>query len=67
MHSTVERMDACEYSKKPTAERITQTMDDCKFSCQDEYSTIQRMDECHCYCDKNRYTTSRVGWLQLEW
>ena len=65
MHSTVEKMDACEYSMKiitvPTAERITQTMDDCKFSCQNKYSTIQRTDECHSYCDKNSHTTSKVG------
>ena len=63
-------MDACEYSIKiitvPAAERITQTMDDCKFSFQNKYSTIQRMDECHSSCDKNRYTTSKVGCLQLE-
>ena len=31
----------------PTAERITQTKDDCKFSCQNKYGTLQRMDECY--------------------
>ena len=43
----------------PTAERITQTMGDWKFSYQNKYSTIQRMDEYHFYCDKNRCITSR--------
>ena len=36
----------------PTAERITETTDDCKFSCENKYSTIQGMDQCHLYCDK---------------
>ena len=31
-------------------------------------STLQGMDDCHPFNDKNRYTTaSRDGWLQLEW
>ena len=38
-------------------------MDDYKFYCQNKYNTLQRMDD----CDKNRYTTSRDGCLQLEW
>ena len=42
-------------------------MDDCKFSRQNECGTILGMDERHSYCDKNRHTTSRLGWLQLEW
>ena len=25
------------------------------------------MDDCHPYYDKNRYTTSRYGWLPVEW
>ena len=32
------------------------------------HSTLQRMDDCHTFNDKNRYTTtSRDRWLQLEW
>ena len=32
------------------------------------HSTLQGMDECRHFNDKNRYiTTSRDGWLQLEW
>ena len=50
----------------PTAERITETIDDCKFSCQNKYSTLQRMDECHLTVTK-AVTTSRDVWLQLEW
>ena len=29
--------------------------------------TLQRMDDCHSFCDKKKYLTSRDGWLQLEW
>ena len=33
-----------------------------------QHSTLQRMDDCRPFNDKNRYTaTSRDGWLQLEW
>ena len=29
---------------------------------------LQRIDDCRPFNDKNRYTTtSRDGWLQLEW
>ena len=32
------------------------------------HSALQRMDDCHHFHDKKRYTaTSRDGWLQLEW
>ena len=32
------------------------------------HSTLQRMDDCRPFNDKNRYTTtSRAGLLQLEW
>ena len=32
------------------------------------HSALQRMDDCHPFNDKNRYTTtSRDGRLQLEW
>ena len=54
------------WEKHTTAERITQTMDDCKFSRQNKYSTLRRMDERYFFCDKNKYTKSRDGWLQLE-
>ena len=30
-----------------TVERIIQTMNDCKFSCQNKYSTLKRIDEHH--------------------
>ena len=53
----------------PTTERIAQTMDDCKLSCQNRYSNIPRMDECHSYCEKKKKkdnTTSKVEWLELE-
>ena len=38
----------------PTTERVAQTMDDCKLSCQNRYSNIPRMDECHSYCEKKK-------------
>ena len=50
-------------NKHRSAAKIIQTMDDCKFSCQNKYSTPQRMDDCRLFCDKNRYTTSRDEWL----
>ena len=56
-NSIVQGMDACEFLRiiiVPTAERIPQTIDDCKFSCQNKCNTIQRMDECHSYCDNKR-------------
>ena len=32
------------------------------------HSTLQRMDDCRAFNEKNRYTTtSRDVWLQLEW
>ena len=39
-------------NKHTTAEKITQTMNDCKFSYQNKYSTLQRMDGCHFFCEK---------------
>ena len=45
------------FRNKQSAERITQTMDDFKFSCQNKYSALQRMDDCHSFCDKNKCTT----------
>ena len=53
--------------KHTTAERTSQTMADCKFSCQNKYSSLRWMDDSYSFCDKNRYTTSRDEWLQLEW
>ena len=50
-----------------TIESIAQTIDDCKFSRKDKYSTLQRVDECHSFCDKNRYPTSKDGCLQPDW
>ena len=43
------------------AERITQIMDNCKFSQENRYSTLQNMDDCHSLRDKDRYITSRDG------
>ena len=32
------------------------------------HSTLERMDDCHPFNNKNRYTTtSKHGWLQLKW
>ena len=53
-------------NKQNTAGRNTQAMDDCKFSYQNKYRTLQRMKDCHSFCDKKRSTTSSDGWLQLE-
>lgn len=36
-------------NKYNTAERITQTVDDCKFSRENKYSTLKRMDDSHFY------------------
>ena len=38
----------------PTAEGIAQTMDDFKFSGSSKYIVVQRMNDCHSYCDENR-------------
>ena len=37
-------------------------MDDCKVSCQNKYSTPQRMDDCHSYCDKKQIRYFK-GWM----
>ena len=78
MYITGERMDVCKYfiemiavrlkkrflfeKKHATAERITQTKDDCNSSCQSKYSTLQRMDGYHSFYDKGSYTASWDGW-----
>ena len=31
------------------------------------HSALQRMDDCHHYYDKNRYTTSRDGRPKIKW
>ena len=49
------------FGKKHTVELITQTINDCKLFCQNKCSTLQRMDDCHSFCDKIRYNTSRDG------
>ena len=46
--------------------KITQTMANRKFSRQNKHSTVQTMNDCHSFCDKNRYPTSKDIWLQLE-
>ena len=38
-------------------------MDDCKFSRQNKYSTLQKIYNCHSLCDKNGYPTSRDEWI----
>ena len=48
------------WNEHTAAEKITQTMKDCKFSCQNKYGPLQRIDDWHSLCDKNRYTTSRI-------
>ena len=74
--STVERMVCCKISieinitplKEPAFWKctyhfwnITQTMGDFKVSCQNKYSVLQRMDDCHSFCDTIRYTESFKG------
>ena len=49
-------------NKNSTAARNTQTMDDCKFSYQNNCRALQRMDDCHSFRDKIRYTTFK-GWM----
>ena len=41
-------------NKHTAAERITQTMEDCKFFRQNDYSTLQEMNHCHSFCDKKQ-------------
>ena len=48
-----------------TAERITQTMNDCKIYHEINNSILQRMDDYP--RKKNRYPTSNYRWLQIEW
>ena len=54
--------------KHSTTERITQKMDDCKFSCQN-INTVHFKEWMTAILSakKNRYATSRDGLLQLEW
>ena len=54
-------------NKHTTAEEITQTTYECKLPCQNKYSTLQITNDCHSFCRKTRYPTSRDGWLQLQW
>ena len=78
IYIVVERMVGCEYSleiiivplkptffvnKRTIAERIVQTVDGYKISRQTKYITLERMDDCYCFCDKNRYCTPKEGWL----
>ena len=65
----IARIKAFFRNKHTTADRNTQTMDDKinKFSCQNKYSALQRMDDCNSFCNKVRYTNSRAGCLQLDW
>ena len=51
-------------NKHTTAERITQTMDDCKFSCQNKYSTLKGIDD---FLRQKQMHYLRDGWLQLQW
>ena len=45
--------------KYTTIEIITQTMDDCKFYCQNKYSTLQRMENRYSFCGKHYFN----GWM----
>ena len=53
-----ERIDRTNFcgNKYTTDERITQTMEECKFSCKKKSGTIQIMNDCNYFCGK--YTTS---------
>ena len=48
-------------NKHATVERITQTIDDCKFSCQNKNSTLERMDECHSFWAKTDALHQRMN------
>ena len=39
-------------NKHTIVEKITETMDDCEISLQNKYCIIQRMDDCHSFCDR---------------
>ena len=41
-------------NRDTTAERITQKIDHCKFTLQNKYSTLQRMDDYYSSCEKKR-------------
>ena len=55
-------------NKHTTLERVTQTMDDCRFFRQNKCSTHEIMDDCHSFCNKKRYDTSdspyKIGCLR---
>ena len=65
-----ERIAGIDYFRKWTyyLERITQTMDDCKFFRQYKYSAREIIDDCLSFYDKNRYHTSdkpyKIGCLR---
>ena len=48
-------------NKNTTAGKITQSIDDCKISCQNKYNNIQRMNACYSFCGKNRCLTPKDG------
>ena len=50
-------------NKYTTAEKINLTKDDYKISRHNKYYILQSLDDCHSFCDKNRYVTSREWWL----
>ena len=52
----------------PTADRIPQKIDDCNYSLL-KINTVPLKEWMTAILNvtKNRYTTSRGGWLQLDW
>ena len=59
-HTTAKKMKTM---KKKKYLKITQTTANRKFSRQNKHSTLQTMNHCHSFCDKNRYPTSKDIWL----
>ena len=50
-------------NKNTTAEKITQTMDNCNISLLNKYSILRRINACYLFRDKSRYLTPKEGWL----
>ena len=51
-------------NKHITAERITQTMVDCKFSRKNKHSTLKRTDDCHERMDGLNWSSERSQYSQ---
>ena len=71
MHSTVERMDDWEYSKKqyvvPLLKELLKPWITAISPVKINTLPSKEWMTANVTVTKNRYTTSRDGWLQLEW